>query len=76
MFSTIKNYLLAGLAVLVGLLAAAAAWYKASLESAQLKGEKRARKVESKAADAMIKGLEAENEIKDNNSTDRDKFLD
>lgn len=76
MFSTIKNYLLAGLAVLVGLLAAVASYYRANLKSAQLKGEKRARKVEGKATDAMLKGLEAESEIKDDNSTDRDKFLD
>jgi hypothetical protein len=76
MFSTIKNYLLAGLAVAVGLLAAVASWYRANLKSAQLKGEKRARKAENKATDAMIDGLEAENEIKDDNSTDRSKFLD
>jgi len=76
MFSTIKNYLLAGLAVAVGLLAAVASWYRANLKSAQLKGEKRARKVESKATDAMIEGLEAENDVKNDNSTDRDKFLD
>jgi len=76
MFDTIKNYLLAGLAVAVGLLAAIASWYRANLKSAQLKGEKRARKVEGEATDAMIEGLEAENEIKDDNSTNRDKFLD
>jgi hypothetical protein len=76
MFSTIKNYLLAGLAVAVGVLAAIASWYRASLASAKLKGEKRAREVENKATDAMIDGLEKENEIKDDNSTDRNKFLD
>jgi hypothetical protein len=59
MFSTIKNYFLAGLAVAVGLLAAVASWYRANLKSAQLKGEKRAREAENKATDAMIDGLEA-----------------
>jgi len=76
MFSTIKNYLLAGLAVLVGLLAAVASYYRANLKSAQLKGEKRAREVEGKGIDAMIDGLEAENEIKNDKTTDRKSFLD
>ncbi len=76
MLGTIKNYLLAGLAVAVGLLAAAAAWYRGNLKSAQLKGEKRAREVEGKATDAMIDGLEKENEIKNAKSTDRTKFFD
>ena len=76
MFSTIKNYLLAGLAVLVGLLAAVASYYRANLKSAQLKGEKRAREVEGKATDAMLKGLEAENDVKNDKTTDRKSFLD
>lgn len=76
MFSAIKNYLLAGLAVAVGLLAAIASWYRASLKSAQLKGFEKARKTEEKAVDAMIDGIDKENEIKADNNTDRSKFLD
>jgi len=73
MFGTIKNYLLAGLAVLVGLLAAAAAWYRGNLKSAQLKGSEKARKVERKATDEMTEGLK--NEAKPvKHSTKRDDF--
>ena len=73
MFGTIKNYLLAGLAVAVGLLAAVAAWYRGSLKSAQLKGSEKARKVERKATEAMTDGLK--NEAKPvNHSTKRDDF--
>ena len=73
MLSTIKNYLLAGLAILVGLLATAAAWYRGSLKSAQLKGSEKARKVERKATDAMTKGLK--NEAKPvSHSAKRDDF--
>lgn len=73
----IKDYLLAGLAVAVGLLSAVAMWYRGNLKSAQLKGSEKARKTEKKAVDAMIDGLEKEEKIK--NETDkpyRDYFSD
>jgi len=76
MFSKIKSYALAGLAVLVGVLAALWQFSVARHKSALLKGEKAARAVENKATDAMLNGLEAENEIKNDNITNRDKFLD
>jgi len=76
MFSTIKNYALAALAVLTGILAALWQYQKAKFKSAQLKGVEKAREVENKANDAMIDGLEKEDEIKNNNTIDRSKFLD
>ena len=74
MFDTIKNYLLAGLAVAVGLLAAVASWYRANLKSAQLKGEKRAREVENKDAKATQEGLQNEAKVIDSNDIDPDHF--
>lgn len=74
MLSRIKDYLLAGLAVAVGLLSAVAMWYRERLKSAQLKGEQEARETEKKATDAMIEGLE--NESKVTGSIDDGKFLD
>lgn len=71
MLTTIKNYLLAALAIAVGLLAAVASWYRASLKSAQLKGSEEARETEQKATDAMVEGLESENKPID---IDRDHF--
>lgn len=71
MLSSIKNYLLAGLAVLVGVLSAVAMWYRGSLKSAQLKGSEEARKTEKKATDALIDGVENENKSID---IDRDHF--
>ncbi len=67
---------MAGLAVAVGVLAAVAMWYRGNLKSAQLKGSEKARETEKKAVDAMIEGMDKENEIKADNNTDRSKFLD
>ena len=72
MISTIKNYLLAGLAIIASLAVAAASWYRGSLKSAQLKGSEDAREVEKKATEAMIEGIE--NESKDIDTSDRDHF--
>ena len=72
MISTIKNYLLAGLAIIASLAVAAASWYREALKSAQLKGSEDAREVEKKATEAMIKGIE--NESKDIDTSDRDHF--
>lgn len=74
MLSRIKDYLLAGLAVLVGLLSAVAMWYRGHLKSAQLKGSEEARATEKKATDAMIEGLEDESKV--TGSIDDGKFLD
>ena len=70
--STAKNYLLAGLAVVASLAVAAAAWYRGSLKSAQLKGSEDARETEKKATEAMLEGLD--NESKDIDTSDRDYF--
>lgn len=72
----IKNYALAGLAVLTGILAALWQYQKTKFKSAQLKGERKAREVENKANDALIDGLDNENKIQNDNAVDRSKFLD
>lgn len=48
---------------------------RAKHEKALKQGIEDAREVESKATDALIEGLENEEKIKNNNSTDRDNFL-
>ena len=71
----IKNYLLAGLVVAVGILSAVAMWYRGNLKSAQLKGSEKARKTEKKAVDAMVEGLDKEEQIKnENDKPDRNYF--
>ena len=76
MFSTIKNYLLAGLAVLTGILAALWQYQKAKFAKASLRGSEKARETEKKATNAIIDGMEKENEIKNSTDTDRKSFLD
>ena len=49
---------------------------RANFKAAELKGQKAARDTERKAVETMIDGMEAENEIKKDNSTNRDNFLD
>ena len=61
MFSTIKSYLLAGLAVISGVLAALWQYQRAKFKSAKLKGVEEAREVEQKDIKATIEGLENEN---------------
>ena len=71
--STLKNYALAALAVLTGILAALWQYQRAKFKSAQLDGSEKARKVERKATDAMTEGLK--NETKPvSHSTKRDDF--
>ena len=57
MFSTIKNYALAALAVISGILAALWQYQRAKFKSAQLDGVEKARDIERKATDAMTEGL-------------------
>lgn len=71
-----KAKLIAFLAFVSAVFAALFYRERANYKEAQLDGERRARKVENKATDAMINGLEKENEIKSDNTTSRDKFLD
>jgi hypothetical protein len=75
MLSKLKTYAIA----ILGALAAFAGFMwqmtRAKHERALKRGIQDARKVENKATDAMIEGLEKEDEIKNDNSTDRDKFL-
>lgn len=70
--STIKTYLLAGLAVLSGVLAALWQYQRAAFKSAALKGVKKARKTERKAVENMVEGLKneqkAESDAKNNTS--------
>ena len=70
-----KAKLIAFLAFVSAVFAALFYRERANYKEAQLDGEKRAREVENKATDAMIDGLEKENEIKNDNSTDRGDFL-
>jgi len=49
---------------------------KAKHERALKRGIEKAREVESKAADELIKGVENENKIQADNTVDRSKFLD
>jgi len=76
MLSSIKTYALAALGILSAVLAALWQYQKAKFKSAQLKGVEKAREVESKAADELIKGVENENKIQADNAVDRSKFLD
>ncbi len=76
MLSKIKTYALAvlGATAAFGLFM----WQmtRANFKSAQLKGEKKAREVEKKAVSGMINDLDKENEIKNDDTTDRKSFLD
>ena len=76
MLRSLKNYALAALAVLTGILAALWQYQKAKFKSAQLKGERQARKAERKANNAMVEGLDNENKIQNDNTVDRKSFLD
>jgi len=72
----VKSKLIALLGFISAVFAALFYRERANYKEAQLDGEKAARKVENKATDAMTEGLEKENEIQNDNSTNRDKFLD
>jgi len=75
MLSKIKTYAIAALAVIAGVLAALWQYQRAAFANARLKGEKRVRKTEKKAVNAMIAGLENENEVKnDKADPNRDDF--
>jgi len=76
MLSKLKTYALAALGVLAAVFGFMWQMTRAKHERALKQGIQDAREVENKATDAMIDGLEAENEIKNDNSTNRDKFLD
>jgi len=76
MLSSLKTYALAilgGLAAIFGFM-----WQmtRAKHEKALKDGIEKARKVENKATDAMVEGLENEGKIQSDNTTNRDKFLD
>ena len=70
----------AKLIALLGFISAvfAALFYRerANYKGAQLDGEKAAREVENKATNAMVEGLDSEEKIKNDKSTDRSNFLD
>jgi len=76
MLSALKTYALAilgGLAAIFGFM-----WQmmRAKHEKALKDGIEKARKVESKAIDAMVEGLDNEGKIQNDNTTNRVKFLD
>ena len=71
-----KAKLIAVLAFISAVFAALFYRERANYKGAQLKGEKAARDTERKAVETMIDGMEAENDIKKDNSTNRDNFLD
>jgi len=76
MLSQIKTYALAALGVLAAIFGFMWQMTRAKHEKALKQGIEGAREVENKATDAMVEGLEAENEIKNDTTTNRDKFLD
>ena len=76
MFSTIKTYLVAALAVAVGVLAALWQYSRASHANDKLDGEKAAREVENNANEKMVECLNEEAKIQADNNTDRKSFLD
>lgn len=75
MLSKLKTYAIAILGALAALGMFMWQMMRAKHEKALKQGIQDAREVENKATDAMINGLEKENEIKNDNSTDRDNFL-
>ena len=66
MFSTIKNYALAGLALIASIAVALMYRSKAKYEGAMRKGAEKVRETEKKATQAMTKGLEREKEARAN----------
>ena len=76
MLSKLKTYALAVLGAIAAFTLFMWQITRANFKSAQLKGEKKARAVEKKAIDGMINDLDKENEIKNDDTTDRSKFLD
>ena len=75
MLSKLKTYALAVVGVLAAVFGFMWQMTRAKHERALKRGIEEAREVENKATDAMINGLEKENEIKNDNSTDRGNFL-
>lgn len=75
MLSKLKTYALAVVGVLAAVFGFMWQMPRAKHERALKRGIEEAREVENKATDAMINGLEKENEIKNDNSTDRGNFL-
>lgn len=76
MLSKIKTYALAALGALSAFALFMWQMTRANFKSAQLKGEKKAREVETKATEKMVEGLENEDKIKNDNTVDRKSFLD
>lgn len=74
MLSKLKTYAIAILTACVGLLAAAAAWYRGSLKSAQLKGSEAARRTEQKDAKVTQEGLQNEVKVLNSDNIDPDRF--
>jgi len=76
MLSKLKTYALA----ILGAIAAFGLFMwqltRANYKAAELKGEKAARETENKATTAIITGVSKENEIQNDNTTDRKSFLD
>lgn len=76
MLSKLKTYSIA----ILGALAAFAGFMwqmtRAKHEKALKDGIEEARETEKKATEAMIEGVNKENEIKNDNTTDRTSFLD
>lgn len=62
MFSTIKTYAMATLAILAAILFGLWNWEKARRQKERAKGLINQRKVERKGTDALVKGMQKENE--------------
>lgn len=76
MLGKLKTYALAILGVLAAVFGFMWQMTRAKHEKALKRGIEEAREVENKATDAMIEGLENEEQIKNDNNIDRKSFLD
>jgi hypothetical protein len=76
MLSKLKTYAMIALGAVTAFALFMWQFTRANFKAAELKGEKAAREVENKSSDAMIGGLENEEKIKNDATTDRKSFLD
>ena len=76
MLSKIKTYALAALGAVSAFALFMWQMTRGNFNKAKLKGEKKARQTESKATKKLVEGLENEDKIKNDKSTNRKSFLD
>jgi hypothetical protein len=75
MLGNLKNYALIGLGFIAMLFFGLFNWEKAKRQKEKIKGIQRARKIERKASNAMVEGLQNEQDVlKDTDTSKRDFF--